>query len=229
MDCQMPGVDGYQATREIRSREVNSRVPIVAFTAHAFEEEREKVAACGMDDYVAKPIEPVALRRVLRRYLAESLTGLNSVPQPARNSARTADAASSATPIGNPSPKPPLPTAEVAAPGADSKPPVLSMQLRRPPRAVHLFLTTIPRQLELLQEAALEERTEEVRAMAHKLKGSSGSIGAMQMASLCDELQRTRADASRLETLALIERITEAHGNVGALLMQETSFGSVGS
>ena len=57
MDVQMPGMDGLQATREIRKSPLNMGTPIVAVTAHAFKEEQERLLASGMDDYLPKPIE----------------------------------------------------------------------------------------------------------------------------------------------------------------------------
>ncbi|CAG0980920.1 two-component system, sensor histidine kinase [Myxococcaceae bacterium] len=69
MDCQMPILDGFGATREIRSLEgIRSRVPIVAVTAHALAGDRERCLAEGMDDYVAKPLRSADLERVLDRW-----------------------------------------------------------------------------------------------------------------------------------------------------------------
>jgi signal transduction histidine kinase/DNA-binding response OmpR family regulator len=74
MDCQMPVLDGYEATRRIRAAESGYRTPIVACTAHAFEEEREKTEASGMDDFLSKPLTVGALTAVLERYLPPSGT-----------------------------------------------------------------------------------------------------------------------------------------------------------
>ncbi len=76
MDCQMPGMDGLEATRRIRKAEAPfSQVPIVALTANAMVGDREKCLAAGMDDYMAKPINLRHLRTMVRRWLPEGETG----------------------------------------------------------------------------------------------------------------------------------------------------------
>jgi CheY-like chemotaxis protein len=68
MDCQMPAMDGYAATREIRRREGGSaRIPIIALTAHAIKGAEEECFAAGMDHHITKPIDRDELRRCLER------------------------------------------------------------------------------------------------------------------------------------------------------------------
>ena len=68
MDVQMPGMDGLQASRQIRKTALNMGTPIIAVTAHAFKEEQERLLASGMDDYLPKPIEMGALLDLIKRW-----------------------------------------------------------------------------------------------------------------------------------------------------------------
>jgi len=71
MDCQMPGMDGFEATRRIRAGQVGARrTPIVAMTANAMQGDRERCMEAGMDDYIAKPVTLDALKTALQRWLS---------------------------------------------------------------------------------------------------------------------------------------------------------------
>ena len=85
MDCQMPALDGYEATARIRASEGDRRVPIVAMTARTGPGERERCLAAGMDDYLPKPIRVEDLAAVIARWISRSQPTRADVARAASN------------------------------------------------------------------------------------------------------------------------------------------------
>jgi signal transduction histidine kinase/CheY-like chemotaxis protein/HPt (histidine-containing phosphotransfer) domain-containing protein len=177
MDCQMPVMDGYTATQEIRKREAGTgrHQVIIALTAHAMTGERDHVLSVGMDDYLSKPLRMNALEKMVARYLPAS----EPLPRVDGESAKGSDA-------------PPADRAGVQAR------PTLDPQVRRSPMLIDTCLREMPKQLQAVIEALERWDAAELRAAAHKIKGSAMAIAADGMAEVAESLQR-RAEEARLE------------------------------
>jgi two-component system, sensor histidine kinase and response regulator len=191
MDCQMPNVDGYEATGRIRAQERGEeRLPVIAMTAHAMAGDRERCLAAGMDDYLSKPLRPEALDEVLERWFGVAPTGA-VVSEPA---AEAIDA---------------LIDAARMRTFRDDYPDIVDQLL-------NLFVDSTPSLLAELRAAVEGEDSDERRRVAHKLKGSCQNIGATFMATLCRSLETDEVDAG-----ATLAELDDAFVSTEAALRRE--------
>ncbi len=175
MDCQMPELDGYQTTREIRRREIGSRhTPIIAITAHAMKDDRERCLGVGMDDYFSKPFSREKLIAILDRWLPPGAESALDV-----------------------APGEPVPASDSRGRGGSR---ILDPQriesLRRLgggktdvlAEIVPIFLRRSRALLGDLRQALKHGDTAIIGLCTHALKGGASNLGAMKLAELSSEV-----------------------------------------
>jgi CheY-like chemotaxis protein len=217
MDCQMPEMDGIEATRIIRNREKErgGHATIVALTAHAMEGYRDYCVTQGMDDYLAKPFTIDAMREILERRLP---TGTGRCPAQDPPQTDTRDPLHEKNPGEIPaapsSPEADRTSSPIAAGAQDT---VISPEdeenyvMSR--KVVELFLLHTPQMLGTLRESVTWGDATGVRKTAHSLTSSCAMVGALRMAELARQMEskghRGKLDASS-ELLELIDKEFQA-------------------
>jgi signal transduction histidine kinase/CheY-like chemotaxis protein/HPt (histidine-containing phosphotransfer) domain-containing protein len=196
MDCQMPEMDGYEATRIIRQRESESsargrRVTIIAVTANAIDGDREYCLAAGMDDYLSKPFTLVQLRNLLQRWLLDKIASTQNIPDPARaalNSgtsslSRTAGEEQSADKIAE------LPKVidesfldNIRALQRVGAPNILD-------KVIGLYFIDSPHQIDVMRKAVATGDAAGLSHAAHSFKSSSANLGAIILTELCLQME----------------------------------------
>ena len=201
MDCQMPEMNGYEATYMIRQREhgeteaaaAPQRVYIIAMTANTEADNRGKCEQAGMDDYINKPVELSELEAAVHRALADRATqrAIEEVIDPVVIAGLR----------------------QLRMPGKPD--PVVEL--------IDLFLEEAPAQLKALELAVRQnDYTSLSRTIsaATALKGSAGNLGARNLAALCDEIEQPAKNWALAEVLPLVERARQELGRARVALDQ---------
>jgi PAS domain S-box-containing protein len=189
MDCEMPEMDGYTATRCIRDPGTGTRnpcIPIVALTADAITGDREKCLQAGMTDYLAKPVEPQQLSEVLERWLIVP-TGGGELPPPPD----------------------PVPAKTNAVFNPDELLARLTGDKDVAGNILAAFLRDAPRQLRMLKARLDAGDTQGARLQAHAFKGAAATVSAEAVRALCSEAQEAAAAGQLSHALALLPRLEE--------------------
>ena len=201
MDCAMPEIDGYEATRMIRASETqtsHARVPIVAVTGHALPGDRERCLREGMDDYLSKPIDPQKLSRVLAKWLRRD---------------HASDAVAKPAPVTTPEPEVVFDENRLLQRMMGDKKLVATI--------IAAFLDDTPVQLARLQERLAAADAPGVRRQAHTIKGAAANVSAGALRAVALEAEHA-ATAGKLESVnELLPRLESEFERLRAALARD--------
>ena len=203
MDCQMPEMDGYEASRQIREIERRSnakRIPIIALTANAMSQDREECLNAGMDDYLSKPYGRLQMQDMLNRWLPPAVPGQTQ-----------AEKLASAAPASVAQVLDPAVLETLRASQAHDRPDALE-------RVINLYLVDSPKLIVRLKQAAAANDFPEIARTAHTLKSSSENLGAMALTRLCQDLEASARLTAVDDAGKLLADIDAAYGSVHAAL-----------
>jgi len=199
MDCQMPVLDGYSATRRWReleqARRAEHRLPIVAMTANAMAGDRQKCLDAGMDDYLAKPVTRGDLERCIQRWRGASLAVPETLPPPEQMAVRSPPVLNNAV--------------------LDELREVLGGEVDK---IIAVYLEDSPRLIAQLERAAVGNDPIALRVAAHTLKSSSANVGATTLSEAARQLEEGARDGTLASPEAQVARIVSEFAQVrGAL------------
>ena len=187
MDCQMPDLDGFGATSRIRALAgERGKTPIIALTAHAVTDMREKCLAVGMNDFISKPFSREALQDILRKWVGESLLS-NQDSVDWERLATFSD-------------------------GTEK-----GEEMAR--KLIRLFLDTVRSELDSIGEQIRGGREVDLAHSLHKLKGGCGTIGALAMSALIQDMEKQLVAGNPDALPSCLAKLEKEFGNTGELLL----------
>ncbi|NNE67098.1 MAG: response regulator [Pyrinomonadaceae bacterium] len=195
MDCQMPVMDGFEATTKIRTgeNEGKTRIPIVAVTAHAISGDRERCLNHGMDDYISKPTDQRTLQEVISKWIGYAPVQLPTKTEkaPPEEKPRTFK-------------------------GSVSEEDKIRARLEElsdvcgaevVDECIDLFVEDTATAVESLEKLWSQEDTEGLEREAHKLKGSAANMGATRLPKICQAIMRFAENESYEKINPLIKQV----------------------
>jgi len=199
MDCQMPVMDGLEATRRIRAREegTGNRVPIIALTAYAMKGDRLACLEAGADEYLSKPFTRDQIAKIMQRQLQGA-----GEPAPAAEGKWGEDPAGPLEVISHDKMSGALEMIRML-PGNRG------LEILR--KVVDLYLESTPALLQTMREAESGGDAEKLKAAAHSFKSSSANLGALRLAGVCMELESLGRAGSTEGARPLLHQVEEEY------------------
>jgi signal transduction histidine kinase/CheY-like chemotaxis protein/HPt (histidine-containing phosphotransfer) domain-containing protein len=238
MDCQMPEMDGYEATRRIRRTEENregadhARIPVIALTAHALEGDREQCLAVGMDDYLSKPFTRKQLQEMLDRWLPGVATAIEEGGGVAPGAFAEDRSMESGAPAGTPAS-----AMAVSREGEDASTAHIDRKIWTDIRALRpdapsdllkrllkVYLQEAPKTFDALREALKTGNAPAAKFAAHSLKSSSLNLGAAMLGQLCRTMEEMASSSPSISEDAvgfLYESIADEYAAVREEMLAE--------
>jgi PAS domain S-box-containing protein len=208
MDCQMPEMDGYEATQAIRSRThaAFSHIPIVAMTANAVKGDRERCLEAGMNDYITKPIKLRELSVALKRWLENAASGTEAEDAPASGGCALLDRDVIAS------------IRQLAATAGSNFLDEL----------IGIYVSTTPPRIELMMQAAVVDDRAVIRKEAHGLRSASGHLGLVRMEALCQEIEECAEGAEKKALHSLLVALRKSYEESCQALQELQGFDKAG-
>jgi two-component system sensor histidine kinase/response regulator len=214
MDCQMPILDGYATTQELRHRErekPNQHTIVIALTAHALPVDRQKCLAVGMDDYISKPVEQEELEAVLRYWMTQKQWRSREKVVSPKPSVKSSVAMIQPSEDKTLTSQKNYQTQEQHLIPFDLKrlQTISRGKLEFQQKLLQLFIDNAQIDLRMIQEAIHQEDYETLVNCAHRLKGSSGNFGMQNLPSLASNLEQKARQKTLEGCEELIKKMEE--------------------